>query len=181
MLPPWKHTDLDISPTEFEHLVKDWVEKAGKNLISIDVKHNQKLEAYDSTYQIDVVAKFEALGGDFVVLIECKKHKSAIPRSLVQELHDKVRSIGAHKGMLFATTGFQSGALQYAKAHGIALVRITDGNASYETRSTEAAPEPPAWRDLPAYMGWLLQETDDGKVGVSAIDFRENTINEITQ
>jgi len=112
MLPPWDNSDLDITPTQFEVLVKDWVQLTGKDLISIDVKHNQKLDAYDSTYQIDVVAKFEAFGAEFIVLIECKKHKNAIPRSLVQELYDKIRSIGAHKGMLFATTGFQSGAIK---------------------------------------------------------------------
>jgi restriction system protein len=32
--------------------------------------------------------------------------------------------------MLFTTTGFQSGAIKYAKAHGIALVSIIEGAAT---------------------------------------------------
>nr|WP_249671834.1 restriction endonuclease [Pseudomonas syringae] len=55
-------------------------------------------------------------------MIECKKYRNAVERELVQVLQDKVRSVGAHKSMLFTTTEFQSEAVKYAKAHGIALV-----------------------------------------------------------
>ena len=173
MLPPWEHSDLNISPEEFEVLVKEWIEKSGKELKSIEVKHDEKIKAHDSTYQIDVIATFEALGAEFIVLIECKKHKDPIPRTYVQLLHDNIRSIGAHKGMLFATTGFQSGAIKYAKEHGIALVRISEGKASYETRSYGDTPEPPSWIDIPKYMGWSVKERQNGNVGITAIDFRE--------
>ncbi|MDD2018523.1 restriction endonuclease [Pseudomonas putida] len=49
------------------------------------------------------------------MLIECKKYRGAIEHELVQVLHDNVRSIRAHKGMLFATSGFQSAAIKHAK------------------------------------------------------------------
>lgn len=173
MLPPFEHTDSNLTATEFEVLVRDWIEKSGQALKSLEVKHNQKIEAHDSTYQIDVLARFEALGAEFVVLIECKKHSTAIPRTYVQLLHDNIRSTGAHKGMLFATTGFQSGAIQYAKKHGIALVKIADGKASYETRSFGKTAEPPPWVDLPQFMGWSIQSGEDGRIGATAIDFRK--------
>jgi restriction system protein len=98
------------------------------------VTQDVKVEAYDSTYQMDVLAKFQAIAGaEFIVLIECKKYRNAVERELVQVLHDKVRSVGAHKGMLFTTTGFQSGAVKYARVNGIALVSIIDGAATYHT------------------------------------------------
>ena len=174
MQPPWEHTNLDISPTDFEILVKNWIEKCGDKLKSIDVRHNQNIKAHDSTYQIDVIAKFEALGADFIVLIECKKHNSPIPRTYVQLLHDNIRSIGAHKGMLFATTGFQSGAITYAKEHGIALIKISEGKASYETRSSGVSLEPPPWADIPKHIGWAIEETEDRGIGTKAIDFRKD-------
>lgn len=91
-------------------LVGDWIRKQGGELTSLEVTHDVKVEAHDSTYQIDVLAKFQAFAGaDFIVLIECKKYRSAVKRELVQVLHDKVISIGAHKGILFATTGFNPG------------------------------------------------------------------------
>jgi hypothetical protein len=40
---------------------------------SLEVKHYVKVEAYDSTYQIDVLAKFHAFAGaEFIVLLNAK-------------------------------------------------------------------------------------------------------------
>ncbi|MGP3790676.1 restriction endonuclease [Pseudomonas sp. B392_1p] len=103
-----------------------------------------------------------------MVLIECKKYSSPIERETVQVLHDKVRSLGAHKGMLFTTTGFQSGAIKYAKAHGIALIRVTSGSASYQTRSAIPV-EPPTWLNLPKFMAWHIHENDTGNINMSAL------------
>ncbi len=81
-------------------------------LTSLEVAHDVKLDAYNSTYQIDVMAKFRAFASaEFIVLIECKRYRNAVERELVQVLNDKVRSLGAHRGMLFTTSGFQSGAI----------------------------------------------------------------------
>ena len=43
-------------------------------------------------------------------------------------MNDKIRSLGAHKGIIISTCGFQSGAYEYAKKHGIALLQIVDKN-----------------------------------------------------
>ena len=102
MFPPMADPNLKITATEFERLVRDWILKQGGELTSLEVTHDVKVEAHDSTYQIDVLAKFQAFAGaDFAVLIECKKYRSAVKRELVQVLHNKVMSIGAHKGILF--------------------------------------------------------------------------------
>ena len=98
MFPPMANPNLEITAADFERLVRDWILKQGGELTSLEVKHNVKVEAYDSTYQIDVLAKFQAFAGaEFIVLIECKKYRNAVERELVQVLHDKVRSLGAHK------------------------------------------------------------------------------------
>lgn len=55
-------------------------------------------------------------------------------------LHSKVQSTGAHKGVLFSTTPFQRGALQFAKVHGIALIHVTEDRFTYETRTQGATP-----------------------------------------
>ena len=102
MYPPSANSNLEINATDFERLIRDWILKQGGELASLEVTHNAKVETYDSTYQIDVLVKFQAFAGaEFTVLVECKKYRSAVERELVQVLHDKVRSTGAHKGMLF--------------------------------------------------------------------------------
>lgn len=60
------------------------------------------------------------------VLGECKQYKNRVNREKVVVLADKVRALGAQKGILLSTAGFQSGAIQYAKKHGIALIQIFD-------------------------------------------------------
>ena len=99
IFPPMANPNLEITAAEFERLVRDWIVKQGGELTSLKVTHDVKVEAYDSTYQIDVLAKFQAFAGaELTLLIECKKYRNAVERELVQVLHDKVRSVGAHKG-----------------------------------------------------------------------------------
>lgn len=181
MFPPMADPNLKITATQFERLVKDWILKQGGELTSLEVTHDVKVEAHDSTYQIDVLAKFQALGGaDFIVLIECKKYRSAVKRELVQVLHDKVISIGAHKGILFATTGFQSGAIKYAKSHGIALVSIIDGAATYQTRSAfPVAAKAAAWLNLPEFALYHVGENDPGNISMKSLGRTDTEINEI--
>jgi hypothetical protein len=39
-------------------------------------------------------------------------------------LEQKLQSTGSQKGMIFSTSPFQSGAIEFATAHGIALVHV---------------------------------------------------------
>lgn len=74
MFPPIANPNLEITATEFECLVRDWILKQGDELTSLKVTHDAKIETYDSTYKIDVLAKFQAFASaEFTVLIECKK------------------------------------------------------------------------------------------------------------
>lgn len=181
MFPPMANPNLEIKATEFERLVRDWILKQGGELTSLEVTHDAKVEAYDSIYQIDVLAKFQAFAGaEFIVLIECKKYRNAVERELVQVLHDKVRSVGAHKGMLFTTTGFQSGAIKYARVHGIALVSIIDGAATYHTRSAfPVDAKPPAWLNLPKYSLWHVGENDAGNITIKSLGRADSELDEM--
>jgi hypothetical protein len=40
-------------------------------------------------------------------------------------LASKIQDTSAHKGIVFSTSGFQKGALEYAKAHGISAVSVS--------------------------------------------------------
>ena len=64
---PYRSLEAAITPTEFEKFcletVKAYAQKEG--LKDFVILHNQKIEAYDSTYQIDVYAEYTALGDPF--------------------------------------------------------------------------------------------------------------------
>ena len=151
---PQDDINANISPTEFELLVKEYIEGAGKELKDFKATHNVYLIKSDGEYQIDVYAEFEVLGASFKVLIECKRHKSEIKREVVQLLYDKLRATGSQKGMVFSTSGFQSGAFKFAEEHGIALIRVIEGRYTYATKSGgEQTYDPPPWADIPKYVG----------------------------
>lgn len=128
-----------ISATEFEKFclerLKDYAEMKGWQ--DFNITHNVKLEATDGTYQIDVYATFRFMELDFKVLCECKQFKSPIKRDIVVLLDEKIRSLGAQKGIICSTSGFQKGAIKYAKEHGIALFQVYDKSCIPVSHSCE--------------------------------------------
>lgn len=148
--------NTEITPIEFEELVKDYFNEIGGNLKNFKALHNIKIESDDGEYQIDVYAEFVALNIEIKVLVECKKHKSSIKRETVQILHDKLRSTGSHKGIIFSTSGFQSGAEKYARKHGIALINIIEGKLTVHTKSAlkdEISDDYLKFFDVPKFVG----------------------------
>ncbi|MBN1181122.1 MAG: restriction endonuclease [Bacteroidales bacterium] len=125
---PYRELVAGITPTEFEKYCLDvlagYAEK--EQLTNFEIMHNTKQKAADGLYQIDIFAKFIAMGAEYRTIIECKMHSNSIKREIVVVLADKVKSLGAHKGILISTSGFQRGAYDYAKEHGIALWQIMD-------------------------------------------------------
>lgn len=118
----------DISPTDFEIVclkaLTAYAEK--EKLVGFDIKHNVKVTAPDGVYQIDILATFQALGTTIKVIVECKQYQRPVSRDKVETLYSRINSLGANKGILMSTSGFQSGAIQFAKAHGIALLQVFD-------------------------------------------------------
>ena len=78
-------------------------------------------------------------------------------------LESKLRDTNAQKAMLFSTSGFQSGALEFATAKGIATVTIVEGHWLYETRAAGSIPAtPPPWVHFDPYMGIRVTKTHTG-------------------
>ena len=96
--------------------------------------------------------------------MECKHHKNRVSRDYVQVLHAKQVSLGAQKAMMFSTSGFNEGAVNYALQHGIALVQLASGETLYFTKGGNRTPLPDS---LPAYVGWLIAKHEGSSNGVS--------------
>lgn len=159
-----------ISPEQYEQRVRSWLESAAGTLQEFSSTHREILPGSDGEYEIDVVVRFQALQTPFLVLVECKRHRRSIERDVVQILNDRVRSIGANKGILFSTSKFQSGALEYAVKHGIALIQLIDGNALIMGRSGNPFPDEPLFPNRPDFFGMCYSLSPDGKRTFSSID-----------
>jgi restriction system protein len=153
---------MSLTPDEFEAFVKERLKRQARNakLKNFVVNKKERLRGPDGEYEIDIVVRFEVCDAEIVVLVECKRHKNPVKRELVQVLYDKRRSLGAYKCMMFSTSRYQSGALEYASKNGVALIQVTSGSMTRLTRSETGfvptgTPDLAAWRILPSDNGGL--------------------------
>jgi len=83
---------------------------------------------------VDVSFDGQLLGARILGLVECKCYKSRVEVSDVEEFHSKHDDIGAHKGIMFTTVGYEAGAKKVAKGRGIALFILREGQEPGELR-----------------------------------------------
>ena len=131
-----------MTPTEFEETVYKYIAELGQNLPGFKVAHNTRVTGTDGIYQADILASYTALNVNMIVLIECKHYTSPVGREKIQILNDKLRSTGAHKGILFSTSGFQSGAIVLAVRHNIALGRLHTSRFYLKTKTLQKPTRP---------------------------------------
>jgi len=122
--------NTDISPQEFEQLCLKLLMETEDftNLNNVLIKHNVKEKADDGEYQLDGYIEYIYLGMKMKVIVECKRYQNSVEREKVMILHRKLHSLGAQKGVLMSTSGFQSGAVEYANKHGLALFQVVDNS-----------------------------------------------------
>jgi hypothetical protein len=65
-------------------------------------------------------------GFSVLFLVECKCYSQKVEVGDIEEFRTKIDDIGAHKGIVFSTIGYESGAIKTAKAYGIGLARLSD-------------------------------------------------------
>jgi len=144
------------------------LENAAENLPDATFTHNEIIKVSDGEYQIDGTIRFQVMGVSYLTLVECKKYKGPISREKVQVLFDKIRAVGAQKGILVTTSYFQKGALDYASNHGIALIQIVDGKVLYCVRDSsgivEQYPE-----ELPKFAATLQHSNGENTISYSQV------------
>lgn len=76
--------------------------------------------------QIDVLIKHQQGLYKHFVVAECKHWKKKVSRLHVDALATTVREVGASRGVIFSTKGFQSGAVTQAAHEGIELFKVRE-------------------------------------------------------
>ena len=174
MFIPTKENYTEMTPTEFEQYAISVLKEQfqNKEIDNYSFTHNVQKDAHDGSYQIDGEIKLSTMGVDIVILVECKRYKGPVKREHIQALYGKICSVGAHKGVFITTSYFQSGALKYAKEHGIALISIIDGQLRYEARSEDWISNPviPSWVNHKPFCMAMQTQKSETSVSISYID-----------
>jgi hypothetical protein len=90
-----------------------------------DVVRDSKVEGRGATHQIDVLFRFRAAGMDYLTIVQCKDWGSAVKQEQVFAFHTVLQDIpGQPRGVMVARSGFQEGARDYARHHGIQLYEL---------------------------------------------------------
>jgi predicted DsbA family dithiol-disulfide isomerase len=171
-----RYPNTKVIPKEFEIYVMD---KFISSYPTASIVNREDIKGTDGNYNIDITIRFNKLDVNFLVLVECKYHNHPIKREYVQLLRDKIVSLGAQKGILVASNSFQSGAINYAKTHGIALVRLINEQFAYETRSREMMPlyyEEKQTLNSKAIIMKLVESTGETSFTMKSIDDFQNMI-----
>ena len=165
--------NVGATPTEFEKYCVQLLNEQFDKIHECKLQHNIIICADDGNYQIDGYIEFSVHGITYKTLVECKHYKSSISREKVQILYDKLRATGAQKGILISISNFQSGAIDFATKHGIALVQIIKSGVKYHARSKFGVivnkPNAPYNFGCP-YVG-VMQHGTDGMTHCSYLKF----------
>ena len=114
-----------MKPQDYEELVGDVIAQLEDK--RMDLIRNQKLKGKSGqSHQIDLVVDFERMGVVYRTLVECKYWNKRVGVESVMVLAKRKEDLGAQKGILVTTVGFQRGAFRIAKAEGIALIICRD-------------------------------------------------------
>ncbi len=112
---------------EYENFVGQLCEALSENDLLTTVELNVKLPTDKGTKrQFDVVIRTNAAGVKLLIVVEAKDWKDPVPLEIVDALASKMRSVKAHKGIIVARNGFQSGAITEASSYDIDLCTAND-------------------------------------------------------
>lgn len=94
----------------------------------IQVSRNMVFRVNDrESYEIDIFYEFMHAGVRHRVAVECKDWQKPVDQGKVLEFHHKIKNIGDDiVGVFVSRTGYQSGAIEVAKRHGVLTLTQDD-------------------------------------------------------
>ena len=91
---------------------------------NIKVQHNVTLRGKFLEHQVDVYWELETAGIKYRTVIECKDWNRALEQEKLLAFRAKLEDLNGPVGIMVTRSGYQSGAVNYAKAHGIYLYEM---------------------------------------------------------
>jgi restriction system protein len=173
-----------VTAEDYERFVQQIIGE----LFGVEV-HHQKVfigQVSQREIKVDLAFTMDVGGAHFLVLVECKHYSSSVSVDNVEEFHSKLDDIGAHKGIMVTTKGYQDGAVKTAKGRGIALALLTKepqrGELQYVVNSAYPIERPKAFTNnallqgnirgpLGSYDGGVRFESFGQLYGLLCIEF----------
>lgn len=108
---------------EFEKFVAELYKDDG----NVTVEHNVTLKGKSGAdRQIDVLITRKTKLHSYQTMVECKYWKNRVERSVVDIVYAGMDDLNISKGVIFTTTGYEAGAVEYAKSKNIDIFLVRD-------------------------------------------------------
>jgi hypothetical protein len=113
---------------DYELLIRNFIEQEMSGISGIElieILHNAKMKGLSGyEHQIDVAYRFRIWKTEMLVIVECKQYQKNVGVDDLLEFRSRIEDLRAHKGIFVTSTGFQSGAVEFAEANRIALLIV---------------------------------------------------------
>lgn len=111
----------------FESQPTDWRDLEAKvcqifNECGCEARRNQTLETVRGPVNVDVAVNDRIRQPALLIICECKRWGTRVPRSVVHSFRTVIADAGAHLGYLISNSGFQSGAHTAAASSNVRLM-----------------------------------------------------------
>jgi hypothetical protein len=99
--------------------------------LGFDTRVDETIQGARAEHDIDVTARTGIAGISQLWVVECKLWKRPVPKELVLTFRGVVEDVGADRGIIFAESGFQSGAKSAAQNTNIFLTSFAAFERDY--------------------------------------------------
>lgn len=118
------------------------------------VEVEKKVKLVRGQAEIDVYAEETLKGRKYIILCECKHWKAAVPQTVVHAFRSVMADVGAHKGYIISSSGFQSGSRDAAEMTNVELVTWDQFQNVFEASWLESCFTPVITSKLDPLMGF---------------------------
>ena len=120
---PNEFWDKLINWEEFEH----FVQKLYEDDPNLTTQHNVTLTGKSGAKrQIDVLVTQKTKMTTMTTIVECKRWKQKVNRAIIDIVSAAIDDLNANKGVVFTTSGYEEGAIEYAKYKNIDIFLVRD-------------------------------------------------------
>lgn len=119
--------------SEFMNKLIDWndfecfIQKMYEEDPNLTVQHNVTLVGKSGAKrQIDVLVKQKTKMTTMITIVECKRWKQRVNRGIIDIVSAAIDDLNANKGVVFTTSGYEEGAIEYAKYKNIDIFLVRD-------------------------------------------------------
>ncbi|MFI7524009.1 restriction endonuclease [Nocardia salmonicida] len=107
--------------------------------LGLDAATDVTLNGVRGIHDIDVTVRGNRAGVDFLWIVECKLWSRRVPKSAVAILSSIVQDVGADRGIILSSSGFQAGTPLMARMSNITLTSLEQLRMASDSERVEHA------------------------------------------